>query len=177
MQSCFETRPSWWFMYDTTDLLSECTSTWCTCMSGRKNWQVWHTARFSRLLMCRPISSSDKRTKVGLPSHSAPQPLLEASVMTTFLLCAVSKITPCFSQRRSLQRSRADTQAQVTVTRWRPRWRPLLQPELDGSHVKQTQLKYRRNRCHKGWPARPRPAWQEVKTALKTGCIREGCLW
>ncbi len=63
-------------------------------------------------------SFSDQRPKVSLPSHSAPQPLLEASVMTTFLLCAVSKITPCFSQRRSLQRARADTQARVTVTRW-----------------------------------------------------------
>ncbi len=28
-------------------------------------------------------------------------------------------------------------------------WNPLLQPELDGSHAKQTQLKYRRSRCHK----------------------------
>ncbi len=26
---------------------------------------------------------------------------------------------------------------------------PLLQPELDGLHVKQTQLKYRRSCCHK----------------------------
>ncbi len=51
--------------------------------------------------------------------RTAPQPLLEASVITTFLLCAVSKITPCFSQRRSLQRARADIQARVTVMRWR----------------------------------------------------------
>ncbi len=28
-------------------------------------------------------------------------------------------------------------------------WNPLLQPELDGSHVKQTQLKHRQSRCHK----------------------------
>ncbi len=70
--------------------------------------------------MCRPDSSLDQRPKVGLPSHSAPQPLLEASVVTTFLLCAVSKITPCFSQRRSLQRARADTQAWVTIMQWRP---------------------------------------------------------
>ncbi len=70
--------------------------------------------------MCRPDSFSDQRPKVGLPSHSAPQPLLEASVMTTFLLCAVSKITHCFSQKRSLPRARADTHARVTVTRpWR----------------------------------------------------------
>ncbi len=57
MQIHFETRSPWWFMYDTTDLLSERTSTWC--------------------------------------------PLLEASVVTTFLLCAVSKIKPCFSQKGS----------------------------------------------------------------------------
>ncbi len=66
-------------------------------MSGRKNWQAWHTASISRQLMCRSDSSSDHRPKVGLPSHSAPQPLLEASVLTTFLLCSVSRITPCFS--------------------------------------------------------------------------------
>ncbi len=43
--------------------------------------------------MCRVDSSLDHRPKVGLPSHSAPQPLLEASVVTTFLLCAVSRFT------------------------------------------------------------------------------------
>ncbi len=94
MQSRFEMRPPWLFMYDTTDLLSERTSTW---MSGRKNWQAWHTASISRQLMCRPDSFSDQRPKFGLPSHNAPQLLLEASVVTTFLLCAVCKVTPCFS--------------------------------------------------------------------------------
>ncbi len=44
VQSRFETRPPWWFMYDTTDLLSERTSTWCP----RKNWPAWHTASISR---------------------------------------------------------------------------------------------------------------------------------
>ncbi len=29
VQSDFEARPPWWFMYDTTDLLSERISTWC----------------------------------------------------------------------------------------------------------------------------------------------------
>ncbi len=108
----------------------------------------------------------EHRPKVGLPSHSAPQPLLETSVVTTFLLCAVSRITPRFSQKGSLQRARADTQVWVTVTRWRP-WsqaadgNPLLQPELDGPHVKQTQLKYRQS-CDgryvnpKGGSSRPR---------------------
>ncbi len=118
VQRRFETRPPWWFMYDTTDLLPERISTWCLLKSGRKNWQVWHTANISRQLMCRPDSSSDQRLKVSLPSHSAPQPLLEVSVLTTFLLCAVSRITPRFSQKGSLQQARADTQARVTITRW-----------------------------------------------------------
>ncbi len=50
-QSRFETRPPWCFMYDTTDLLSERTSTWCPCMSGRKNWQAWDNASISRQLV------------------------------------------------------------------------------------------------------------------------------
>ncbi len=56
------------------------------------------------------------------PRIAPPQPLLEASVATTFLLFTVSRITPRFSQKGSLQRARADTQVWVTVTRWRP-WR------------------------------------------------------
>ncbi len=77
---------------------------------------------FALLTQCSTTEPQDQRPKVGLPSHSAPQPLLEASVVTTFLLCAVSRITPCFSQKGSLQWARADTQARVTVTWWLP-WR------------------------------------------------------
>ncbi len=90
-------------LYDTMDLLSERTSTWCTRMSGRKNWQAWHNASIFRQLMCRPDCSSDQRPKVSLTLHSTPQPLLEVSAVTTFLLCAVSRVTPCFSQKGSLQ--------------------------------------------------------------------------
>ncbi len=52
--------------------------------------------------MCRPDSFSDQRQKVGLPLHSAPRLLLEASVVTTFFMCDVSKVMPCFSQKRSV---------------------------------------------------------------------------
>ncbi len=99
MQSRSETRPSWWFMTPRTCCLNVLAHGVPVCPAGRI---VQHTASISRQLMCRPDSSSDQRPKVSLPSHSAPQPLLEAYVMTTFLLCAVYKITPCFSQRRSL---------------------------------------------------------------------------
>ncbi len=144
-------------MYDTTDLLSERISTWFPRMSGRKNWQAWHTASISRQLMCRPDSSSDHRPKVGLPSHSAPQPLLEASVVTTFLLCAVSRITPCFSQKGSLQRARVDTQARVTA--WRP-WRRV----TDGT------LCFSQNWMGFLWS---RPNWSTGEAAA----IRSSILW
>ncbi len=48
-------------------------------MSSRKNWQAWHNTSISRQLMCRPDSFPDQRTKIGLHSHSALHPLLEAS--------------------------------------------------------------------------------------------------
>ncbi len=133
VQSRFETRPPWWFIYDTTDLLSERTSTWCPRMSGRKNWQAWHTASISRQLMCRPDSSSYQRLKVGFPS---PQPLLEAYVVTTFLLCAVSRVTPHFSQKGSLQRARADTQARVTFIRGVHDANPQMEPSAREPEVR-----------------------------------------
>ncbi len=128
-------------------------------MSGRNNWQAWHTASISRQLMCRPDSSLDHRPKVGLPSHSAPQPLLEASVVTTFLLCTVSRITPCFSQKGSLLQARADTQARVTVTRWRP-WRQA----ADGT------LCFSQNWMGRMWS---RPNWSTGGAAA----IRPSVLW
>ncbi len=57
VQRRFVTRPPWRFIYDTTDLLFEHTSTWWQLMSGRKNWEAWHTASIARQLMCRPDSS------------------------------------------------------------------------------------------------------------------------
>ncbi len=108
-------RPADLCMTPWTCCLSVLAHVGCPWMSGRKNWQAWPTVSISRQLMCRPDSSSDYRPKVSLPSHSAPQPLSEASVVTTFLPCAVSRITPRFSQKGYLQQARADTQARVTI--------------------------------------------------------------
>ncbi len=106
LQRHFETKLPWWYI-------------------SHKNWQAWHTASISRQLMCSSDSSSDQRPKVSLPSHSAPQPLLKESVVTNFLLCAVSKITPCFSQGRSfwvwccvkktVARGRGQSQSPITL--------------------------------------------------------------
>ncbi len=103
------------------------------------------------------VHAQDHRTKVGLPSHSTlPKPLLEASVMTD---CAPSFCALCLGSCLALVRrgpsngpglihSPSHRYAVASVTPGRG-WNPLLQPELDGLHVKQTQLKYRRSRCHK----------------------------
>ncbi len=144
MQSHFEMRPPWWIMYDTTDLLSERTSTWCPRMSGRKNWQAWHTATISRQLMCRPDSSSDQRLKVGCPRTTLLNPCWKC------LSWQPSFCAPCLESRLALARRGPSNRPGLIHRPESPlrRWNLLLQPELDGSHVKQTQLKYRRSRCH-----------------------------
>ncbi len=80
-------------------------------------------------------SFSDQRLKVGWPPAQRSPTLVE-SLCRDNILCTVSKITPCFSQKRSLQRtqvpSHCNAVASVTPSR---RWNSLLQPELDRSHV------------------------------------------
>ncbi len=89
------------------DLLSECTSTWCPRMSGRKNWQAWHTASISRQLMPGPTPLRTKSRRSVCPCTALPNPCRKHLVVTTFLLCTVSRITPHFSQKGSLQWARA----------------------------------------------------------------------
>ncbi len=134
VQSRFETRPPWWFMYDTTDLLSERISTWCTRMSGRKNWQAWHTASISRQFMCRPDFSSDHRPIC--PPTALPNPCWKC------LSWQPSFCVPCLGSCLTLAR-RVPTTGQgwytgpshcYAVASMTPShgWNPLLQPELEG---------------------------------------------
>ncbi len=59
---------------------------------------VWEkarcTARSSRQFMCHDFSSSDHAPKAGLPSHTAPHPVLDTSVITFFLLITWPIWTP-----------------------------------------------------------------------------------
>ncbi len=106
-------------------MLSERISTWRPIRSGRKNWQARQTASISKQLMWKPFSAFDQWPKVGLPSHSAPQPVLEASVVTTFLLWTNPMATPFFIHRGFFQGVRAVTQACFTLICRRP-WRHAL---------------------------------------------------
>ncbi len=119
-------------------MLSERISTWRPIRSGRKNWQARQTASISKQLMWKPLSVFDQWPKVGLPSHSAPQPVLEASVVTTFLVWTNPMATPFSIHRGFFQGVRAVTQRilspQVQIGRWgklehqgrRPCPRPLI---------------------------------------------------
>ncbi len=106
-------------------MLSERISTWRPIRSGRKNWQARQTANISKQLMWKPFSAFDQWPKVGLPSHSAPQPVLEASVVTTFLVWTNPMATPFSIHRGFFQGVRAVTQAWFTLICRRP-WRHAL---------------------------------------------------
>ncbi len=63
--------------------------------------------------------------KVGLPSHSAPQPVLEASVVTTFLVWTNPMATPFSFHRGFFQGVRAFWEC---LFFWMARARPMLRP-------------------------------------------------
>ncbi len=106
-------------------MLSERISTWRPIRSGRKNWQARQTASISKQLMWKLLSVFDQWPKVGLPSYSAPQPVLEASVVTTFLVWTNPMATPFSINRGFFQGVRAVTQAWFTLICKRP-WRHAL---------------------------------------------------
>ncbi len=83
-------------------MLSEWTRTWCPLRSGKKVWRTRHTACISRQLMCWM------------------QPVLDASVETTFLLQTISKGTACSTHWWHFQGPRAATQSRFTLIRRRP---------------------------------------------------------
>ncbi len=116
----FEVSLPWQFIWDTTVMLSEQTGTWCSIRSGKKVWRPRHTAVISRQLMCSRPSASDQEPKAGLPSHRAPQPVLDAFVETTFLLRIMPIVTPCLNHCGSFQGARAVTQAWLTLMRRHP---------------------------------------------------------
>ncbi len=106
-----------------------------------------HTASISRQLMLRWPSNFDQRPKAGLSSHSVPQPKFEVSVETTF--CKPRSIHRLFFPRGQSWNAgllHLDTEVSVMSIMWR---NSRFQPVLKETHVKQTQLKYRRRWGHK----------------------------
>ncbi len=82
LQSGRDRKPPWWFMWETTDVLSECTSTWWPLRSARNFLRAKNTANISRRLMCHEKCWSFHRPWLERPSKIAPPAVREASVIS-----------------------------------------------------------------------------------------------
>ncbi len=91
-----ERTPPWWFMYDTTVVLSERTIIWFSWSWGRKWIKARNTASSSKRFMCSPIHEASPFPCTGLPRQTAPQPACEASVVTVSLEHNGPSLTPSF---------------------------------------------------------------------------------
>ncbi len=82
LHSTLERIPLWWFIYETTDVLSVRISTCCCSSCGWKSFRPKKTASSSRRFMCHRIWDSSYSPAAGIPSHTAPQPWVDAAVVT-----------------------------------------------------------------------------------------------
>ncbi len=75
--------PPSWLMYETAAVLSVRTNTCLPNSSGQNCREARYTAKSSRQLMCQSSRGPVQSPKAACPLHVAPQPMLEASVVTT----------------------------------------------------------------------------------------------
>ncbi len=74
-------EPPWRFMWDATAMLSVLTITWCFPTTGRKWIKARKTALSFKQFMCQERNSPVHSPCAGLPSKTAPQPVIDASVV------------------------------------------------------------------------------------------------
>ncbi len=90
-------------MYETAAVLSVRTSTCLPNSSGRNCRKAKCTAHSSRQLMCQSSRGPVQSPEAACPLHVAPQPVLEASVVTTICRDTCSRGTPARRMARSVQ--------------------------------------------------------------------------
>ncbi len=74
-------EPPWRFMWDTTTMLSVLTFTWHLLRRGRKWISARKTALSFRQFMCQERNSPVQKPCAGLPLKTAPQPVIDTSVV------------------------------------------------------------------------------------------------
>ncbi len=99
---CDHIPPSW-LMYETAAVLSVRTSTCLSNSSGRNCHKAKCTAHSSRQLMCQSSRGPVQSPEAACPLHVAPQPVLEASVVTTVCRDTCSRGTSARRKARSVQ--------------------------------------------------------------------------
>ncbi len=107
--------PPWRFMYETTDVLSVRISTCCRSSCARNSFRAKKTASNSKRFMCHRIWGSDHCPEAGIPSHTAPQPSVDASVVTTTREVTNPRGTPRLKRSGLRHGARASMQPQVTA--------------------------------------------------------------
>ncbi len=90
-------------IYETASVLSVRTSTCLPNSSGRNCRKAKCTAHSSRQLMCQSSRGPVQSPEAACPLHVAPQPVLEASVVTTVCRDTCSRGTPARRKARSVQ--------------------------------------------------------------------------
>ncbi len=90
-------------IYETAAVLSVRTSTCLPNSSGRNCRKAKCTAHSSRQLMCQSSQGPVQSPEAACPLHVAPQPVLEASVVTTVCRDTCSRGTPARRKARSVQ--------------------------------------------------------------------------
>ncbi len=103
--------PPWRFMYETTDVLSVRISTCCYSSCVRNSFRAKKTASNSKWFMCHWFWGSNHSPEAGNPSHTAPQPHVDASVVTTTREATKPRGTP---RRQSFDAAAGDHDTQMS---------------------------------------------------------------
>ncbi len=112
-------------MYETAAVFSVRTSTCLPNSSGRNCRKAKCTAHSSRQLMCQSSRGPVQSPEAACLLHVAPQPLLEASVVTTVCRDTCSRGAAARRKARSVQGLRERRHCWVIPTRSVPRRHPL----------------------------------------------------
>ncbi len=110
-------EPPWRFMWDTTAMLSVLTMIWCPPRTGRKYIKARKTALSSRQFMCQERNSPVHSPLAGLPSKTAPQPVIDASVVTIWRRWIAPILTPLRRKVGSRHCKRGREQQRDTLIR------------------------------------------------------------
>ncbi len=127
-------------------VLSMRTSTFLPNSSGRNCRKAKCTAHSSRQLMCQRSRGPIQSPEAACPLHVVPQPVLEASVVTTVCRDTCSRGTPARRKGRSVQGLRERQHCWEIPTRSVPvKWSHMKQSEQRdcscGCHMPQEPLK------------------------------------
>ncbi len=101
----------------TTAILSVLTMIWCSPKTGRKYIKARKTALSSRQFMCQEKNSPVHSPLTGLPSKTAPQPVIDASVVIIWRWWIAPILTPLWRKVGSRHCKRGREQLRDTLIR------------------------------------------------------------